>query len=174
MIYFNLSQSDKKSTSAESIEEERRVAYVGATRPKDDLLITFSATKPSVFLTEVSLNPKFKPLSTEDLKQGCLSCRRHIQREKAVLAQMEGKKNRLGTRFDEMTKRSFRQKPDWLAALVWNIHNRRIQRLQVKIETYDRKIKKQLETKIEPLCAELCEIEEEQSLRAALGMTTPA
>jgi DNA helicase II / ATP-dependent DNA helicase PcrA len=171
VIYFNLSQADKKATNAESVEEERRVAYVGATRPKDDLLITFSTTKPSAFLREVSLNPKFQPVSNEDLKQGCMSCTRQIQKEQVVLAQMEAKKNALTRRFDEMTKHLFHQKPDWLAALRWRFQNRRIRKLEGRIESIDRQIKKQLETKIEPLCAELREIEEEQNIRTALRVT---
>ena len=50
VVYFNLS---KTSATPEKLrEEERRVAYVGATRPKDSLLITFLSAKPSKFLRE--------------------------------------------------------------------------------------------------------------------------
>ena len=58
VVYFNLSKTGAASEKLR--EEERRVAYVGATRPKDSLLITFSSAKPSKFLTEISLNPKFE------------------------------------------------------------------------------------------------------------------
>src|SRR6185369_9098419 len=43
VVYFNLSQSATDPKQAAFVEEERRVTYVGATRPKDDLLITFAS-----------------------------------------------------------------------------------------------------------------------------------
>ena len=70
MVYFNLSQAAADPKQAAFIEEERRVAYVGATRSKDDLLITFASTKPSEFLWEIALNPKYRELDEEDLQRG--------------------------------------------------------------------------------------------------------
>ncbi len=49
------------------------MAYVGATRPKDDLLITFASTKPSEFLREIALNPRYRDLEADDLKRGFTS-----------------------------------------------------------------------------------------------------
>jgi superfamily I DNA/RNA helicase len=57
VVYFDLSQPDTRIAQE---EEERRVVYVGATRPKDDLLITFMQSKPSPFLNEIALNPELK------------------------------------------------------------------------------------------------------------------
>jgi superfamily I DNA/RNA helicase len=48
VVYFNLSKTGAASEKLR--EEERRVAYVEATRPKDSLLITFSSAKPSEVL----------------------------------------------------------------------------------------------------------------------------
>ncbi len=66
VVYFDLSQPDSRMVGE---EEERRVAYVGATRPKDDLLVTFQAGNPSPFLREMALNPKYKPLDPEALER---------------------------------------------------------------------------------------------------------
>src|SRR6266487_2554480 len=169
VIYFNLSQSDQKSAQAQSIEEERRVTYVGATRPKDDLLITFSSTKPSDFLLEISLNPKFKAIINEELKHRYASYTRRLEKEQTILKQIEAKKGSYTALFNELTKQKFNKVPNWLSMFIWKIQNRRINNIQEKIERIDTKLKKHLETAIDPLLNELSEIEEEQNTRTALG-----
>ena len=73
VIYFNLSKTDANSNKAQFVEEERRVAYVGATRPKDDLLVTFSSAKPSEFLKEMALNPNFEKIEDDELQREATS-----------------------------------------------------------------------------------------------------
>jgi DNA helicase-2/ATP-dependent DNA helicase PcrA len=104
VVYFNLSQSAADPQQAASIEEERRVAYVGATRPKDDLLITFASTKPSEFLREIALNPRYRDVEDDDLKRGLTSAGLRLERARVVLKQLEGnKQNKIGF-FRELTK----------------------------------------------------------------------
>src|SRR5215212_7530419 len=104
VIYFNLSQTENNSQKAQFIEEERRVAYVAATRAKDDLLITFSSTKPSDFLAEISLNPKFKALKNDELQHKHVACMRRLEKERAFLTQIQARKEKVSAVFDELLK----------------------------------------------------------------------
>jgi DNA helicase-2/ATP-dependent DNA helicase PcrA len=170
VIYFNLSQAEHTSQKAQFVEEERRVAYVGATRAKDDLLITFSATKPSDFLAEISLDPKFKILTNEELKQKHASATRRLRKEEATLKQLQLRRDNTVVLFNELVKQHSYQRPDWFALLFWEMQNWRIHRVQVKIEWIDRQIKKHMETIIDPLIDVIREMEAEETIRAALGM----
>jgi len=170
VIYFNLSQAEHNSQKAQFIEEERRVAYVAATRAKDDLLITFSSTKPSDFLAEISLNPKFKALKNDELQHKHVACTRRLEKERAILTQIQARKEKVSAVFNELLKPQFNKEPDWLATLLWKVQNWRINQVQLKIERIDQQIKKHQETTIDPLLYELREMEAEQTIRAALGM----
>ena len=59
VVYFNLSQG-AHSEESDEIEEERRVAYVGVTRARQDILITAQRGRPSQFLRELVQDPRFK------------------------------------------------------------------------------------------------------------------
>jgi ATP-dependent exoDNAse (exonuclease V) beta subunit len=170
VIYFNLSQAEHNSQKGQFTEEERRVTYVGATRAKDDLLITFSSTKPSDFLAEISLNPKYEALKNEELEQKHIACTRWLAKEQAILKQIQARKAKSVEVFNELIKQSFHRGPDWLAMILLKIQNQRVNRVQARIAGIDQQIKKHLETSIDPLLSELNEIEEEQTIRAALGM----
>ena len=168
VVYLNLSQLDQKPQQTQSVEEERRVAYVGATRPKDDLLITFSNTKASTFLQEIALNPRFKVMSNEELKHKHMTFMRRLEKEQFALKQLELKKEGLAARFSELTKQQSGTGSSWVSALLGNIQNRRVNKLQSRIEHTDLQIRRHLETTITPLVNELAEIEEEQNTRSAL------
>ena len=170
VIYFNLSQAEQNSQKAQFIEEERRVAYVGATRAKDDLLITFSCAKPSEFLMEISLNPKFKILKNEELKHKHASATRRLAKEQATLKQLQLRRDNIVGVFNELIKQHSHKRPDWFALLFWEMQNWRIHHVQVKIEGINRQIKRQVETMLDPLLGELSEMEAEETIRAALGM----
>jgi hypothetical protein len=152
------------------MEEERRVAYVGATRPKDDLLITFPSTKTCEFLLEISLNPRFKALKNEELKHKHMAYRRRLEKEQVVLKHLELRKDGFASRFSELTKQQSSQESSWFTSVLWKIQNLRLNNIQAKIEHIDIQIRKHLETLIKPLVNDLREIEEEQSMRTALAM----
>ena len=170
VIYFNLSQAEHSSQKAQFVEEERRVTYVGATRAKDDLLVTFSSTKPSGFLDEISHDPKFNALNNEELIHKHTSSTRRLAKEQARLKQMQGRKESAVAVFQALIKQPWRKGPDWLTILFSEIQHWRINRVQARIEQIDQQIKKHLETTIDPLVCELGEMEDEQRIRDALGM----
>jgi len=60
VVYFNLSRKGASEIETH-LEEERRVAYVGATRAQQGLLITADEDHYSRFLIEFALNPEFDP-----------------------------------------------------------------------------------------------------------------
>jgi DNA helicase-2/ATP-dependent DNA helicase PcrA len=168
VVYLNLSQADQKPQQAQSIEEERRVAYVGATRPKDDLLITFSNTKTCDFLLEISLNPRFKAMKDEELKHKHMASTRLLEKERFTLKQLERKKEGLDARFSELTKQPLGKGSNWIASMFWNIQNQRINRIQGRIEHLDLQIRRQLDTTIHSLVHEIAEMEEERNTRTVL------
>jgi DNA helicase-2/ATP-dependent DNA helicase PcrA len=170
VVYFNLSQAEHNSQKAQFTEEERRVTYVGATRAKDDLLITFSSAKPSDFLMEISLNPNFKAFKNEELKQKQAACTRQLEKERTLLKQMEARKSIFAAQFNELTKQPIHKGPNWLSMLLWKIQSRRLNKIQEKIARIEMQIKRQIETTINPLVDKLCEIEEEGNIRTELGM----
>jgi DNA helicase-2/ATP-dependent DNA helicase PcrA len=168
VVYFNLSQTAADPKQATFIEEERRVAYVGATRPKDDLLITFASTKPSDFLREIALNPEFMDVDEDELRRRLIFSQLHLERAKVVLQQLEARKqNQIGF-FRELTKTQSGQPPAWLQWLLGKIQLWRMDRALARIEDTDRQIKTHKEATIAPLERELHAMEAEGKMRAAL------
>jgi DNA helicase II / ATP-dependent DNA helicase PcrA len=170
VVYLNLSQEEQKPGKAQSVEEERRVAYVGATRPKDDLLITFPDTKPGNFLLEISLNPRYKAMRVEELKHTHMTRTRRLEKEQRALKQLEQKKDGFAARFRELTKQQLGSGTGWFASVLFKIQSRRINRIQARIEHMDIQIRRHLDATIKPLVIELAEIGEEQNMRTTLGM----
>jgi DNA helicase-2/ATP-dependent DNA helicase PcrA len=168
VVYFNLSQMETGS-KAEHLEEERRVAYVAATRPKDDLLVTFSSAKPSLFLKELSLNPKYKQFRSEELSNTHATLLRHLQKEKTVLRQIERIKQKTVANFDKLTRFNEKRYPQWLVPMIWSFHNRRMDQAQKAITKIELRFKKHTESVIEPLLSEIDEMNEEIQIRAKLG-----
>jgi hypothetical protein len=84
------------------------------------------------------------------------------------LEQFESYKNKLVRQFDTLTESSPNQTPSVLVRLTWAILNWRIRKTQAKIESLDGRIRKLVETVIEPLLLDLSDLEEETRLRNAL------
>src|SRR5215207_1386886 len=173
VVYFNLSQSNADPNAANSqqasfVEEERRVAYVGATRPKDDLLITFASTKPSEFLREIALNPGYREVDDDDLRRGHSSAGLRLERARVVLKQLEvNRQTKIGF-FRELTKTQPGQRPAWLQWVLNKIQLWRIDRALARIERIEGQIKTHKEGMIAALERELYALEEERKMRAAL------
>jgi DNA helicase-2/ATP-dependent DNA helicase PcrA len=172
VVYFNLVKTGTKSETTGE-EEERRVAYVGATRPKDSLLITFPTAKPSVFLTEISLNPKYKGIDDEDLERKSASTQRGLKKEETKLHQFEFQTDKLLVQFNHLTESLASGKPSFLLRLTWPITNWRIDKIQKRIESWNKRIKKHKETIIDPLHVELSDLVEETNLRNAIKGPQP-
>ena len=170
VVFFNLSKTGAASEKLR--EEERRVAYVGATRPKDSLLITFSSAKPSKFLAEISLNPKFEGLEAEELERKSNSVKLRIKKENVKLKQIELQKDKLAVQFEHLTEDTPTEKPVLLLRLNWLVTNWRMQKTQEKIEALNQRIRKQKELVIEPLHIKLGNLEEEIKLRNAIKPDT--
>jgi DNA helicase II / ATP-dependent DNA helicase PcrA len=172
VIYFNLSQAAADPKQATFIEEERRVAYVGATRPKDDLLITFASTKPAQFLQEIALNPKYREVEEEDLQRGMTSTTLHLEKAGVILNQLETLKRNEIASFRQLTKRQSAKRTAWLQWLLNKIQLWRIDRALARIEGLDARIKAHKEGTIVPLERELQAMEEEGQMRRVLGGRT--
>ena len=163
VVYFNLS---KTSLPPSHVEEERRVAYVGVTRPKNDLLVTFSSVKPSVFLLELVQNPRYKEKSSEDLASLDPECRLRLAKEEYHKKRMESEKEKTVAMFERLVKSEARRRLAWLDHIrAW-----RINRAELKINHLMNKIRTQEEKILIPLRNELSELEEEIKTRNLLGL----
>jgi ATP-dependent exoDNAse (exonuclease V) beta subunit len=168
VVYFNLSQAAADPKQATFIEEERRVAYVAATRPKDDLLITFASTKPSDFLWEIALNPAYMDADEDELRRRLIFSQLQLERAQVLLQQLEGRKQKQIKSFRELTKTQSGQQPAWLKWLLGKIQLWRMDRALARIKDCDRQIKTHKEATIVPLEMDLQAMEAEEKMRAAL------
>jgi DNA helicase II / ATP-dependent DNA helicase PcrA len=173
VVYFNLSQAASDPKQAFFIEEERRVTYVGVTRPKDDLLITFASTKPAEFLREIALNPQYKEVEDEDLQRTIASSGLRLERAGVVLKQIENRKKNQIAAFRELSKTPPAKRAAWLQSLLNKIQLWRVDRALARIEDTDRQIKAHKEGTIAPLERELQAMQEEERMRQAL-LPSPA
>ena len=170
VVYLNLSQTAADPRQAFFIEEERRVTYVGATRPKDDLLVTFASTKPSEFLREIALNPKYRDVEDDDLQRGLTSATLRLERAKVMLQHLEATKKDQIAFFRELTKGQAGGRRGWLQWLLNKIQLWRIDRAMARIEGTEAEIKAHKGETVAPLEREIHAIEEEKKMRGALGM----
>lgn len=170
VVFFNLSKTAKKSGEI-GVEEERRVAYVGATRPKDSLLITFPTKNPAIFLTEISLNPKYVGVDREELERKVASTQRSLKKEELKLHLIELQTENLVNKYNYLTDSLARRKPNKLFRISVAILNWRINKIQKKIDSLYIRIKKQKATIIGSLQVELNELEEETNLRVTIEGT---
>jgi ATP-dependent exoDNAse (exonuclease V) beta subunit len=168
VVYFNLSQTPADPKQGSFVEEERRVTYVGATRAKDDLLITFATTKPSEFLREITLHPGYRELEPDDLRRGFTSASLHLERARVVLKQLEEQKQDEVEYFRELTKSQPSQGPAWLRRLLNKVQLWRIDRALARVEGIEQQIKTHKEETVAPLEREIQALEEEGKMRTAL------
>jgi hypothetical protein len=146
------------------------VAYVGATRPKEDLLITFASSKPSEFLWEIALNPRYREVEEDDMQRALTSASLQLERAGVVLRQLEANKQDQILFFRELTKTQRRQQSagPLLRWLLNKIQLWRMDRALARIEGIESQIKTHKEETIAPLERELHALDEEGKMRAAL------
>ncbi len=167
VVYFDLSQPDTRIVQE---EEERRVVYVGATRPKDDLLITFMQAKPSQFLNEIALNPELKPLAFEKLEREMAKSRQGLERESQRLARLKTRRDKNAAECERLIAEKPANLPGWLEELAWKIQDWRIVQAQQSLDKIDMQIDAQHAQRITPVREKIAALEEEIRLRDALGL----
>jgi DNA helicase-2/ATP-dependent DNA helicase PcrA len=79
VIHFNVSQGGH-SGDPDDLEEERRVAYVAATRARDNLLVTAVRGKTSLFFGELLLDPALRGQNNKQLERRLAHCQRELSR----------------------------------------------------------------------------------------------
>lgn len=170
VVYFNLSQTSADPTQVTFLEEERRVVYVGATRAKDDLLITFTSGRPSAFLREMALHPRYRDVDDDDLQQALTSARLRLERARVYLRQLEEKKRSQIALFRGLTKppEGSRKSSGWSQWLLHKFQLWRIDRALKRIESSEAQIRAHREQTIIPLEGEINAMQEEEKMRSAL------
>lgn len=170
VVLLNLSQEKRKRTAAD-IEEERRVAYVAITRPKNSLLVTFIASQHSSFVKEMALNPAFDQKTNVDLCEKESTLKFEIIKVENDLKIKSQKKMELEARFPELLG------GDLHAAHSYNLWNR------LKLWIYQKKLGKAFQQykligeqiftlgreQLKPKLEDLNQIQSELNFRKALG-----
>jgi DNA helicase-2/ATP-dependent DNA helicase PcrA len=171
VVLFNQSENGKRNGDKSDQEEERRVAYVGATRAKDNLLVTFMKGKPSDFLLELALNPAFTALRNPALlAQKSIA---ETKRSKAAhnLQMDRQQKEKLFGQFPELSGEGGQGtwSPDLLARvrIWWREYRLRgaVQKLQ-EIET---RMQELTVNEFDPMDETIHTIQSEIEFRACLG-----
>jgi hypothetical protein len=68
VAYYNLTSRITEKATDDMFEEERRIAYVAVTRPKKSLIVTTIRNEISPFIKELFLDPKYKGLKDQELR----------------------------------------------------------------------------------------------------------
>ena len=97
VVYFNLSQG-AHGEEPDELEEERRVAYVGVTRARRDILITAQRGRPSLFLRELVQDPRYRQKTMGQLIKDRNQLQRSLKKapdeeKQAELARLEAEIN---------------------------------------------------------------------------------
>lgn len=116
VAYYNLvSRVTSKATETE-IEEERRVSYVGVTRPKKSLIVTSQKGEISLFVKEFFLNPKYYGLRKEELEAHISNLEAEVNTIKVNLHQIDDQINELTTKYPEL-KGEYAKTTGWFKAV---------------------------------------------------------
>jgi superfamily I DNA/RNA helicase len=91
LVYFNLSDTVDQDES--ELEQERRVAYVGATRAIESLLITIPESNHSRFAEELFLSPEFYGMSDRKLQRFLRRLRKQRRNEEKSSANLSRSQN---------------------------------------------------------------------------------
>lgn len=171
VVFYNLSQNGKRDKENTDQEEERRVAYVGVTRAKDNLMVTFLASKPSGFLTELTLNPEFHGMSPSAL----LAQKSILETKRSKLAHdldlLCTKKEKIFEQFPELSGKAVEQNwsPGLFARLrVW-WHEKRLRSAVQTVEQLELQSQELTANEIEPLADKIKTIQSELEFRTHLG-----
>ncbi len=84
------------------MEEERRITYVGITRPKDHLLITTEKNELSPFISEIFSNPQYYDLTINVLKNKLKKNSVEVNVLNSNLSQIEIELDILTTKYPEL------------------------------------------------------------------------
>lgn len=93
LVYFNLSDTVDQDES--ELEQERRVAYVGATRAIESLLVTIPESNHSRFAEELFLNPEFYGVSESKLRRLLKRLRKQRRNEEKSSENLARKKHQI-------------------------------------------------------------------------------
>lgn len=102
VAYYNLSSKVIEKATETKLEEERRIAYVGVTRPKKSLIVTTQKGGVSPFVREFFLNPKLSNLSKQGIQDKIGALDADLNVFKVELKQFDEKINELTTKYPEL------------------------------------------------------------------------
>jgi len=102
VAYYNLTSGITEKATTDIFEEERRVAYVAVTRPKKSLIVTSIKNEISPFIKEFFLNPKYKGLEDQELRNKATDIFSKLITDDLVLKRLVIQTNDLTTKYPEL------------------------------------------------------------------------
>ncbi len=169
-VFLNLSQEKRKKTAFD-IEEERRVAYVGITRAKKRLLVTFITTQPSQFVKEMALNPEFSQKSNTSLRSYEAKTKFEILKLENELKIINHKKNALISKFPELQGGEMKLPTsfNFINRLLLWIYQKRLSSAFKKFGLLEEESSELITQHINPKKEEIIRIQTEINFRGILG-----
>lgn len=170
VVYFHLSENEKRDKDNPDLEEERHVAYVGATRSKDNLLVRYTKGKPSGFLLELALNPQFRAMATPALlAQKAVA---ETKRSKLVydLQLLQQRKEKVLLRYPELNGQGVQVawSPDLLSRFRSWWRENQLRGAVQKLQEFETRIRDLAEKEYAPMDEQVHTIQSEIEFRARL------
>ena len=166
VAYYNLVSSVTSKATETELEEERRVSYVGVTRPKKSLIMTSQKGEISPFIKEFFLNPKYYGMRQEELQAQISNLEAEVNTIKVSLHQIDDQINELTTKYPEL-KGEYAKTTGWFKVVKQYMRQVSVNSALVKHKEYNEK-KKKIEKENYPLLNERIDLESELEYRQTI------
>jgi len=163
VAYYNLVSSVTSKATETELEEERRVSYVGVTRPKNSLIVTSQKGEISPFVKEFFLNPKNYGQRQEGLHAQISDIEAEINTIKVKLLQIDDQINEITIKYPEL-KGEYAKTTGWFKAVKQYMRHVSVNSALVKHKKYNEKRKNILKENY-PLLNEKIDLESELEYR---------
>lgn len=163
VAYYNLVSSVTIKATETELEEERRVAYVGVTRPKESLIVTSQKGEISPFVNEFFLNPKYNGLRKEELNAQISNFEAEVNTIKVKVHQIDDQINELTTKYPEL-KGEYAKTSGWFKTVKQYIRQVSVKSALDKHKKYSEK-KQNILKENHPLLNEKIDLESELEYR---------
>ncbi|KAF5076351.1 ATP-dependent DNA helicase Rep [anaerobic digester metagenome] len=125
VAFFNLSSRITEKAKEAELEEERRVAYVGVTRPRKALIVTTQKGEISPFIREFFLNPGLSNIRNEELQDRISTLNTEINVHKINIDQIDEQISELVTQYPELNGVNY-EITGWFKKIKRNIRNKQV------------------------------------------------
>lgn len=136
VAYYNLVSSVTEKSTETELEEERRVCYVGITRPKKCLIVTSQKSEISPVIRELFLNPKYIGFRQQDLRDQISTLNAEINIFKVNSLQINERIVELTKKYPELMG-EYTKITGWFKNLKQNLRQKNVSTALEKYKKYN-------------------------------------